>query len=59
MTSNSERCKALLARQQKLYLAMRRQGRHLLDGKAYVPSLTKPTPVEPLPNVTPLRRKHA
>jgi len=57
MRATDERCKALLARQQKLYLAMRRTKKHLLDGKAYVPSLTKPTPVEPLPNVTRLRRK--
>jgi hypothetical protein len=45
MTSDSERCKALLARQQKLYLAMRRNKRHLFDNAPYTPTLTS-KPVE-------------
>ena len=46
MRATDERCKALLARQQKLYLAMRRQRKHLFDNAPYTPTLTAPKPVE-------------
>lgn len=52
------RCIALAARQDALYLAMRRTRKHLLDGKTYKPELViVKFPKEQPTNVSTLRRR--